>query len=529
MRVSLYHGAVESRRRPIQTLMAKTPSLERAEVALTATMEEPRLAEVDPETPLRLLVAGAFSGGGAAGGRLGFDSLPVRVDRDSLDDALSEMDVSLTIPLGGPSGPATTFRFRCLDDFHPDRLLERTPAFGALRRARAELQDPSTFAGAAERVRAWAGPAAAPARPRQTQAAPLSESEALVTELLAGAREKGSGLPPDVARLVKDIAARHAVPADHPDAPLLIAAVDSMIGSWLNAAMHAPAFQALEAAWRGAAWLADRLETDSSLQLWLLDVSRDELSADLKTRESLEASGWHRILVEQPALSPEPAPWAAVAGLYTFGRSVEDVALLARLGRVAELARAPFLGAASPEIVGSHGFGRAPDPADWEDGGRESPASQIWAALRELPPARSLGLAAPRFLLRLPYGKDTDPAETVDFEEMPEGSVHESYLWGNPALACLALLGQAFAHDGWNLHPGSVQDLPGLPLHVYAENGESRIKPCAEAILSPRAAERLLDAGVMPLLSIPGSDVVRLARFQSLASPAAPLAGRWTG
>jgi len=112
---------------------------------------------------------------------------------------------------------------------------------------------------------------------------------------------------------------------------------------------------------------------------------------------------------------------------------------------------------------------------------------------------------------------------------MPDGSVHESYVWGNPALACLALLGQAFSQDGWSLHPGAVQDLPGLPLHVYAEDGDSRIKPCAEVILSPRAAERLLDAGVMPLLSIPGHDAVRLARFQSLAAPPAPLAGRWRG
>jgi type VI secretion system protein ImpC len=507
--------------------MTKTPSLTRAEVALTATMEEPLLAEVDPETPLRLLVAGDLSAAGTAGGRLGFDRLPVRVDRDSLDDALSEMDVSLTIPLGGASGPATTFRFRCLEDFHPDRIIERTPAFGALRRSRAELRDPATFEDAAARVRAWAGPAAPSARPRPAQAAPRSESEDVVAELLASAREKGSGLPPDVARLVQDIAARHAVPADHPDAPLLIAAVDAMIGSWLNAALHDPAFQALEAAWRGAAWLADRLETDSSLQLWLLDVSQEELSADLRSPESLEKSGWHRILVEQPGLSPEPAPWAAVAGLYTFGRKVEDVALLARLGRVAELARAPFLAAASPDVVGSPGFGRAPDPDDWDDGGPEGPASQIWTTLRELSSARSLGLAAPRFLLRLPYGKDTEPAETVAFEEMPEGSDHEGYLWGNPALACLALLGQAFSRDAWDFRPGSIQDVPGLPIHVY-EDGESRIKPCAEAILSPRAAERLLDAGVMPLLSIPGRDAVRLARFQSLAIPPASLAGRWS-
>ena len=38
-----------------------------------------------------------------------------------------------------------------------------------------------------------------------------------------------------------------------------------MIGSWLNAALHDPTFQALEAAWRGAAWLADRHAVEPDL------------------------------------------------------------------------------------------------------------------------------------------------------------------------------------------------------------------------------------------------------------------------
>jgi hypothetical protein len=32
----------------------------------------------------------------------------------------------------------------------------------------------------------------------------------------------------------------------------------------------------------------------------------------------------------------------------------------------------------------------------------------------------------------------------------------------------------------------------------------------------------------MPLVSIKGTDRVRVLRFQSVASPLAPLAGRWT-
>ncbi len=513
--------------------MVKTTSLERAEIALTSSMEEPELAAPDPETPFRLLVLGDFSGRTSRDVRpatLGFDRLPIRVDRDNLGEVMDELEVSLALRLAGESGPETTFRFRSLDDFHPDRLLERTPAFGSLRRTRAELEDPATFAEAAATVRSWMDATPSTASASETPAAAsdaASASEDVVADLLARAREKASRRPTDVDRFVRGIAAPHSRPADDPDAPELLAAVDVMIGSWIRNTLHHPAFRELEAAWRGLAWLVDRVETDSQLQIWLLDVSKAELALDLRAAGRLELSGWRKILVTQAREAMDAEPWAAVGALYAFDRTVEDVALLARLARVGREAGAPLLAEASPGVVGSAGFAQAPDPSDWMPGAPDDPSAQIWAALRELPEARWLGLAAPRFLLRLPYGEATDPTETFAFEEMPEGAGHQDYLWGGPALVCLELLGQAFAESGWRLRPGSAQEVGGLPLHVYADRGEQRVKPCAEVALSERALDALLEAGVMPLVSVYGRDVVRLARFQSLASPPAPLAGRW--
>lgn len=67
----------------------------------------------------------------------------------------------------------------------------------------------------------------------------------------------------------------------------------------------------------------------------------------------------------------------------------------------------------------------------------------------------------------------------------------------------------------------------GLPLHVYRDQGESKIKPCADVVLTEQAAEIILDNDLMPLLSFRNQDSVRLARFQSLADPLTHLAGRW--
>src|SRR5262249_42515718 len=152
---------------------------------------------------------------------------------------------------------------------------------------------------------------------------------------------------------------------------------------------------------------------------------------------------------------------------------------------------------------------------------------EAWAAVRRLAEAPYLGLALPRFLLRLPYGEDTAPTEQFRFEEMPEGSSHEAYLWGHPALLCVCLMAQAFSQFGWGFRPGILDEVDGLPVHVYHTAGEGRAKPCAEVVLSERAIERMLRKGLMPLLSLPGRDAVRVVRFQSLADPPTPLAGRW--
>ena len=69
--------------------------------------------------------------------------------------------------------------------------------------------------------------------------------------------------------------------------------------------------------------------------------------------------------------------------------------------------------------------------------------------------------------------------------------------------------------------------ISGLPLHVYRRNGDLIATPPSEVLLSEGRAEQLLEHGLMPLLSMAESDSVILPRFQSVAAPAAPLAGHW--
>ena len=121
----------------------------------------------------------------------------------------------------------------------------------------------------------------------------------------------------------------------------------------------------------------------------------------------------------------------------------------------------------------------------------------------------------------------SDPIEEFAFEEMEGEPRHESYLWGNPAFACTYLLAQAFSRYGWDFHPGVIDEIDGLPTHVFEEGGGTEMKPCAEAWLTTRAADAILARGLIPLLPMKGQDVVRAADVRSVAALERSLAGRW--
>jgi len=89
------------------------------------------------------------------------------------------------------------------------------------------------------------------------------------------------------------------------------------------------------------------------------------------------------------------------------------------------------------------------------------------------------------------------------------------------------LLCRGFAEEGWRFHPDSQRRIDGLPVHIYREMGELVMKPCAEAFLTDRAANRMMQDGIMPMLSARREGSVLLGRFQSVSSPPRALVGRW--
>ena len=86
---------------------------------------------------------------------------------------------------------------------------------------------------------------------------------------------------------------------------------------------------------------------------------------------------------------------------------------------------------------------------------------------------------------------------------------------------------QSFSESGWGFSAGDHLELGGLPAHVYKENGESKMTPCAEIWRRQSEAEKLMDTGLMPFLSIRGRDAIWLARYQSIRHPSTAPQGGW--
>ncbi|HEY0006577.1 MAG TPA: type VI secretion system contractile sheath large subunit [Pyrinomonadaceae bacterium] len=526
--------------------MPEAFSLDKSELNLVSELEETE-GRPEPETPFRVALLGDWSGRAnrhqTATGRAADSFRALELDRDNFEEVLARLDVRLRLFVGNEDDPGITLEFKELDDFHPDRIFERLEVFEALRQLRQRLGSRETFAEAAEEVRGWtrlssagqateAGRVSSEEDTEQARSLPTQDSGSLLDQLLeeaetssvAAPRKQSSG-PDDLQALVQNIVRPHLIEGEDPQQPELIASVDEATGRLMRSILHHADFQALESAWRALYFLVSRLETGTQLKLYLLDLSKDELVQSLNSMDDLQSSGIYRLLVEETTGTLGGVPWAVLAANYTFDLTLEEIELLSLAGLLARLARAPFIAAASPHFLGCHSLASTPDPDDWQRP-VEAEAGPAWQALRQQPEAAYLGLALPRFLVRLPYGAETEPTERFDFEEMAEGASHESYLWANPSFGCAYLLAHAFSLNGWEMRPGIVQEIEGLPLHVYREEGESRVKPCAETLFTMRAAEQVLNQGLMPLLSFRDSDTIRLGLFQSIAGTA--LKGRWS-
>jgi hypothetical protein len=439
---------------------------------------------------------------------------PIKVDVDNLDDVLKRMAPALNLPIA-EDGSTIAVRIGSLDDFHPDQLVENVELFESLLDLRRNLGSKSGFDRAAKEVLSWSGEDPLPPPPRRARGAAIATDR----KLSDFARLVGRpAVPSATERSVEDMLRRMVGPFVRPGRDArqeqLTARVDEALSATMRRVLHHPDFQSAEAIWRGVEFLVRRIETGARMEIVLYDVSAEEFAADLAAGDALEQSGLYGMLVEQPALDAHQGALSAIIGLYTFELAPPHADLLGRMAQIAGAAGAPFVA------------GITPDPLKTKLHDQHPLIKDAWSALQGLPAAAYLGLATPRFLLRMPYGRKTDPIDAFGFEEFSRQSGLSGMLWGHPALLVGLLLAETFAQQGAKMKLGSVAGVGDMPYYVYSDtDGEQIALPCTERLYTERQAIQVSTYRVMPVLSLRGRPEVRLGGFASQAGT--PLAGFW--
>ncbi len=479
-------------------------------------------------SPFVMLVLGEFSGN--AGSNHTNDpawlmQVPLRnTDIDNIDQLWSVFEPRLEIDI---EGSVVELRPTDLDDFHPDHLFHNLPLFGELRNLRKRLLDPATSAEALAEVTSSAPePDTTEPEPTPQDSQAGSESGDQMFERLLGER-RAPPAPVAAAQnrldsLLQRVVGPHIVQGPDPKVDTAIDAVDSAIAGTMRRILHHPDFQQLEGAWRSLYDLVQETELGEELKLKVCNVSKDELLAGLpSSAEGMAESGLYQLLVGRFRRAADDEGYALLLCNYSFGGDANDVALLATLGNLVEMQDAALIAAADSELIGTPSLAQQPAFSDWSQA--ENP---FWEQLRQSPVSGRIGLAIPRILGRLPYGRNADEIDSFDFEEL-DSNEHENYLWVNPTLACGRLLATSFTEYGWQMSPDHNTDIGGLPAYSYKQDGEQKMMPCAELLLPERSAEAMLQLGIMPIVSFRNRDMARLLRFQSIAQPLASLKGPW--
>lgn len=449
---------------------------------------------------------------------------PKLLDVDTLAAVIASFAAPLQLDLAATGGALpVTLNPRSLEDLHPDALIDSLPMFQQLMDLRRRLGDPRRFTEAAAEVRRW-WPDAPPPTTTPVPTAAAADAGEDVLRLLgrAACAPAPAAAPAPTAPtaagaldgLLRGIVAPHILPPTSPDAPALIATVDATLAATLRAVLHHPRFLQLETAWRSLAFIAQRVETDSSLQVQVLDWSAEEFAADLRAGDDLGDSALYRVLVSQPAEDDHRPTPAALIGCHGFGTAPVDVELLGRAAQVAARAALPFI--ATLDDAALRGDEPALPPAH----------AAAWQALRALPEAAHLALAAPRFLLRAPYGKRGEPIERFTFEEDTGGTQPPTLPWGPPALLAAVLLARHLLDNGPDEAPGDPLAVDDMPIIFRTDtDGETIALPCTEWLLTERSTARLHALGLTPVLTRRGQPELRWGGWQSLAGE---LAGPWS-
>jgi type VI secretion system protein ImpD len=306
----------------------------------------------------------------------------------------------------------------------------------------------------------------------------------------------------------------------------IIALIDELLTEQVNAVIHHPRFQALEASWRSLRRLVWTGSANSRIKIRVLDLRWAELCRDLERTIEFDQSHLFRKIYEEEFGMPGGEPFGLLIGDYHIvhrrspSRSTDDVAAIREMSRIAAAAFAPFIIGITPEFFGLDSFAELCLPLDLP-AVFQLPEYLRWRSFQDTEDSRFVGLVLPRILARQTYRDDDSRVDGFRFDE--ECGAHDQLLWGSGAYAFAGVVMRAFAESGWFSHirggilgveeGGLVPELE-IPSFETDRKGVATIFP-AEVTIEDRQEAELGELGFIPMVRANGTS---LAMFCGNAS-----------
>jgi len=297
-----------------------------------------------------------------------------------------------------------------------------------------------------------------------------------------------------------------------------VATIDDLIQTQLDAILHHPRLQGLEAAWRGLEYLVEHASGVPGVKVRALNASYKECAKDLDRAIEFDQSHLFKQVYSEEFGTPGGEPYGVVLMDYALGlqpsreQPIDPIAFLGSLAGIASASFAPFIGSASPSLFGLHEFAELERPLDIERGFRGAEYVR-WHSLRKRDDSRFLGLTLPRVLMRRPWTGDVGRNDGFLYRERCEERIH--FLWGGAHWALGGVLIRAFRDSAWLANIRGVERgidggglVTDLPSHFPGPDvgasldaaGTGTLAPCAtDLVVTDRREKELSDLGFIPL------------------------------
>jgi type VI secretion system protein ImpC len=268
---------------------------------------------------------------------------------------------------------------------------------------------------------------------------------------------------------------------------------NSLLGEQLDAILHHPEFQRMEACWLGLDRLCSIAAGKDNVHLELLPATRKNLK-----------DVFHQKVFEPEYQGMADIPLSAVCFDYRFSHEPADLPLLEALANDCASLQTPMISSVSPAFFQLKNLAHLPNLPDIA-AQLQLPAYANWRRFQTNPVSRWVCLTANRYLARELYSLKKASGASLDYQEKADPAHPDWYLWADAGWLVLANLARSFAKyrhcvviDG--MSPDSAHS--NLPVRPFPKKSNVMIPSPTEILIDDTKAWDIVRGGVTMLVGI---------------------------